>query len=294
MAVIPPQYLRAFTEPPVPASVRLVGRATKGSRTLSRLDGLQTHTGKFAQTCDATRSKEADDRLSEARTIAQKLQGVEEALNAITAQMPERQRTYARIKTTFEREQAHLRETALDLASSGMLGVYDSLKGADTFRSIKDFETLIATMRKAKSKLNDLSLKLANLDLAISAAAARSLEEREKATQDLLHFVQDTLGEADELTGDDATTRAFKAAGKGLSIAGKMQSALDATASLYQLQRAAETLNNLENISELEAQGLKNTLLPLQRKLSNDLDKALSSPVLLDLKEPRPELNCGS
>ena len=47
-------------------------------------------------------------------------------------------------------------------------------------------------------------------------------------------------------------------------------------------------------VAELEAEGLKNTLLPLQRKLSNDLDKALSSPMLQSITDPGSKLNCSN
>lgn len=291
---IKPRHLRPLSAPPLPASVRLVGRATKGQRTLARLDGFKTQTRASENVCDADRSRAVAEQLAHARSIAERLQGVEDALNTITAQMPERQRTYAHLAKTFEEEQAHLRETALDLASSGMLGVYDELKGAGTFRSIEDFETLIASLRKAKSKLSDVSLKMANLDLAISAAAARSLAEREKATMDLLNFVQDTLGEAEDLTGDDALTRAFRTAGKTLGVAGKVQSALDGAQSLYQLHNAVETLKSMDTITALEAEGLNDRLLPLQRKLSDELDSAMASPVLDALNDPNARLGCGS
>ncbi|MEG3619117.1 PDZ domain-containing protein [Magnetovibrio sp. PR-2] len=290
---VTPNHRRLLTQPPVPSSVRLVGRATKGQRTLSRLDGFRTQALAHENRCDGELSRATSEHLVYVRSIAQKLQGVEDALNAITAQLPERQRTFARLNIVFKDEQAHLREAALDLASSGLLGVYDELKGAKTFRSIQDFETLLDTLRASKSKLRDLSLKLANLDLAISAAAARSLEEREQATLDLLHFVKDSIGDASNVSGSPALTRALRVSAATLNIGAKAQRAVDAVASLYMLQDAAETLNSLETVTEAEGEGLKTSLLALQRTLADELSTALSHPLMMDLQNPSAKLDCA-
>ncbi|MCW8914671.1 MAG: PDZ domain-containing protein [Magnetovibrio sp.] len=290
---IAPRYRRSLTAPPLPSSVRLVGIANKGVRTLQRLDGLRIQTRHTSEKCDVELSRVVQDRINHAKSLARKLQGVEDALNAITSQAPERQRTYTRINKTLHEEQEHLRETALDLASSGLLGVYDEIKGNSSFRSIQDFETLIDTMRDAKGKLSDISMKLSNLDLALSSAMSQSLSEREQATKNLLTYIKDTLGEASTLTGNDATSRAFRTAGKTLGVWSKIQTALDGAESLYRLQDAIDTLGRLEEISETEAQGLRDSLLPLQRKLSDELDTAMNTPPLHELDNPDARLACG-
>lgn len=290
---IPARYRRPLSLPPVPSSVRLVALATKGQRTLGRINGLRTQTASDAGRCDADKSRTLHDKLSDAASTARRLQGVEDALNAITSQEPERQRSFDKIDKTVREEEQRLTEGMMDIATSGLLGAYDELKGGTQVRSIQDLETLITTMRDAKAKLGDISDKLANLDLAISSAMARSLNEREQATQGLLSYIKDVLSEGATVKGTDATSRALRTAGKALNVAGKVQTALDGAESLYKIADAAETLQRLDTQSEIEIKGLRDSLLPLQRQLSDRLDAAMNDPQVRAFEAGTGRFDCG-
>lgn len=290
---IPPRYRRSLTVPPVPSSVRLVAIATKGRRTLGRIDALKAQTRIASQNCDVQSSRALHDKLALAATTARKLQGVDDALNAITAQLPERQRTVAAVNKTLSDEQQRLRDGALDLATNGLLGAYDEIKGGSQLRSIQDLETLIATMRQAKKKLGEISSQLSDLDLAISTAMANSLNERERAQKNLLIYIKDTLADGAKLKGNDATTRALRTAGKTINVANKIQTALDGAESLYKLADAVETLDRLDAQSELEVQGLRDKLLPLHKKLSDQLDTVMNDPLIQALEDGTGQYDCG-
>ena len=289
---IRPYYRRPLTEPPVPASVRLVARATKGERTLERIDGIKLQTGGGVNACDAEQARALNEKLAEAASIARQLAGAEKALNVITAQAAERQRTFTELEQTFRQERQRLRETMVDLATGGLMDAYDELKGTVDVRSIQDLETLIATMRSAKDKLGYYSEQLANLDLALSSAMASSLAERERATQDLLGFLKDTLGEGAKLKGNDPATRALRTAGKTLGVAGKVLTAADTAASLYTLNAAVERLQGAGELTERELQGLRDSLLPLQRTLSDRLDDVMSDPLVRDYEQGGKAFDC--
>jgi len=291
---LPARYRRPLAQPPVPASVRLVTRATKGQRSLGRIAALKTQTRAKPGRCNIESSRSLRDKLNHAARVAKKLQGVESALNAITSQQPDRQRALKAVSKTLIEEQKRLRDGAMDLAFSGLLGVYDDLKGGSQMRSIQDLETLVATMRQAKSKLGDITSKLSQLDLAISSAMARSLNERERAQKELLVYIKDTLGQGSTITGNDATSRALRSAGKTINLAGKIQTALDGAESLYKLADAVETLERLDTQSQQESKGLKKSLLPLQRKLSDQLDAAMNDPLVKSLESGTGQFDCGS
>lgn len=290
---IPARYRRPLTAPPVPSSVRLVAIARKGQRSLGRINGLRTQAQMNPGRCDADKSRALQHRLSTAASTARQLQGVEDALNTITAQAPERQRTYERIDKTLREEQQNLKESMMDLATNGLLGAYDELKGGSQMRSIQDFETLIANMRQAKKKLGEISDKLSNLDLAISSAMAQSLNERERATQNLLSYMKDSLAEGASIKGSDATSRALRTAGKTINVAGKIQTAIDSAESLYRISDAVESLNRLDAQSEREVKGLRDSLLPLQRKLSDRLDTAMNDPLVRSFEAGTGRFACG-
>ena len=290
---IPAHYRRPLTAPPVPSSVRLVTLATKGQRTLERIVGLRTQTKLDPRRCDADKSRALHDKLIEAASVARQLQGVEDALNTITSQAPERQRAFTKIDTTLREEQQRLKDGMMDLATSGLLGAYDELKGGSQMSSIQDLESLIATMRDAKTKLGEIGDKLSNLDLAISSAMAQSLNEREQATKGLLNYMKDTLSEGANIKGTDATSKALRIAGKTLNVAGKVQTALDGAEILYRIADAAETLKRLDTQSEQEVKGLRDSLLPLQRKLSDRLDDAMNDPLVRSLDTGTGRFDCG-
>lgn len=293
LSSIPARYHRPLTMPPIPSSVRLVGLATKGKRTLDRISAIKVRTRIDARRCDADASRSLQGQLNSAVTIARKLHGVEKALNAITAQMPERQRTIAAINKTLIEEEQNLRAGALDLATQGLMGAYDELKGGSQIRSIRDLESLIAKMRQAKSELGEISAKLANFDLAFSSAMASSLNERERAAKGLLTYVKDILSDSASIKGGGAANRALRAAGKTLGVAGKIQIAIDGAESIYRISDALESLERIDAQSEQEVRGLRDSLLPLQRKLSDQLDTVMNDPLVRAYETGSGRFDCG-
>ena len=118
------------------------------------------------------------------------------------------------------------------------------------------------------------------------------MAERERAQQNLLSYLKDLVGEGAKLKGNDAATRALRTAGKSLGIADKVLTAADTAASLYQLSAAVERLQTEGEISERELQGLKDSLLPLQRKLSDRLDDVMGDPLVRDYERGDGAFDC--
>lgn len=291
---IPVQYRRPLTMPPVPSSIRLVGLATKGQRTLDRLSALNTKTQSNPARCDAEQSRMLRDKLNFAMRTAQQLNGVDRALNAITAQLPERMRTIEEINKIMHEEPRRIRDAAIDLWTGGVLNMYDELEGSVQMRSIQDFETLIAHMKQAKEKLEGISSTISNLDLALSSAMARSLNEREQATGNLLEYLKGTIGDASKLKGNDAVTRAFRAAGKTTKAADAITAVMEVNSSTYKLLNALDSLERLDAQSEQEVAALRKTLLPMQGELSNRLDAAMNDPLIKSLETGTGKLDCGT
>ncbi|MBL4614946.1 MAG: hypothetical protein JKY27_08750 [Magnetovibrio sp.] len=105
--------------------------------------------------------------------------------------------------------------------------------------------------------------------------------------------MKDTLGEGASIKGSDATSRALRTAGRTINVAGKLQTAIDGAQSLYRLSDAIESLGRLDEQSEREVKGLRDSLLPLQRKLSDRLDTAMNDPLVRSWQNNTGRFECG-
>ncbi|MEQ8665021.1 MAG: hypothetical protein RIC16_04790 [Rhodospirillales bacterium] len=291
---LPARYRRALTEPPLPASVRLVARATQGRAALDRIAALEARTRTTSSQCDAAASRELRDVLDRAAATARQLHGTDMALNAITAQLPERERVREEVNRILAEEPVRIHNAAVDLFTAGLLNAYDDLEGSVKVRSISDFETLIRNMRVAKDELSEINGTLSNLNLAIETATAGSLEERERATRNLLAFMKDTLGDAATLRGSDAVTRAFRAGGKAVKFADTVESYADQVTGLYKLSSALDTLWQLDAQADEEVQALRDTLLPLRKELLDRLHATMDHPLVQAFESGDPRLRCGA
>lgn len=274
--------------PPVPRPVGGVVRATKGERTLK---ALTVKNPENLARCNAGQSLELHQKLETARKAATQLKVVEDSINYITAQSPGRQKEFTSIEKELKQARDEFMETAADILTQGVSDTYDVLRSEI---NIKDFETMnqgIEVMRDAESFVGNMKGKIDKMDLAYRTVTADDIESRNRAVKDLVNFTKDLVSEAD-FKGNDPTSRAFRTASKTFGRVAKYKDAITIGQDLITLGEGLIRVKAADQLTEQELANLTKKLLPMQRRLSDKLDKAIKDPAVQDWLSNKSKVDC--
>ncbi len=273
---------------PVPRPPGWVARASKGGRTLKALNVVVPVE---STACNADTWMALEGRLESIRMIARQLAGVENAINLITEQAPARQAEFAALERDLVEARQEFIDKSLNLISQGLLDSKDVLRNQVSIRGLDSLNQNIEAMQEAKEMTSSVEGKLNDLALAWRVAEADDIESRNKAVKDLLDYTRDLLVDAD-IKGDDTLSRSLRTAGKTFGRLNKIKSALEYGSTLHTLGQAALRMRTLGPQTAKESQALRDSLLPMQRNLSDRLDAELKNPLVQNWMEKRAKVDC--
>lgn len=281
------QILRKKTVVPVPRPAGWVARATKGERTLQAL----TVRNPDPSRCDAEQSIVLSQKLENAKKKAMQLKVVEDSINNINLKSPDKQREFAEVNSMLTAARDEYIKTSIDMLTQGVSGAYDVLKKD---LNVKDFETMkqsIKLIHDAKGFISEIKGKIDKIELAYRAATADDIESRNKAVRDLLDLTKELMSSA-KFRGNDPLSRAFRSASKTLGSAARYKDALSLGQNLIDLGEGMIRLKDADKLTEQELQDLTDKLLPMQRRLSDQLDDIMHDPAVQDWLSNKPNIDC--
>lgn len=275
------KYLRPVTEPPVPRPSGWVVSATKGEKNLKRITQALNVIASSKE-CNAGASMEITRQLEQARHIALHLKYVESAINMINKQAPNRQAAFKELEDNLREGMQSTYQTAVEsyesllfsypgyVAETGVLKEFGS-PGEFLTRQVKDERWLdrVETTWKIFKEIRENT----DIEHAISGTSEFFQGILKFATEE--NPARDSFG---KIINPVQATLAH--ANRALAIAETANRSFKIVNNLYTLFNSSAKLRQLTAQTDKELAALRDQLLPLQRELSNQLDKALKDPLV--------------
>ncbi len=267
--------LRRDTVPPVPRPAGWVARHAKGERVLRALNFQPQEMGK----CKAVEAAALFPDLEHAHRVAEQLDAVEEAINIITDQYPARQAAFKEWGQRLEQAREDFIENALDVATQGLSATHETMRQTRLARRWGSANELASDMLKAKGELDSLDRGVNGLSAFVAGLRADDIAGRNEAIRKLTVFAKD-LSENAVVLGSDRASQALRSVTKSFRYARMLKGAVGIGGSLVTLGNAWQQIVAMTELTEKETQALNDTLLPLKRQLSDQLDQAMSAPTI--------------
>jgi len=281
------RILRKKTVVPVPRPPGWVARATKGERTLQAL----TVRDPADSGCDAAQSLALSRKLEQAKKKAEQLKVVEDSINRINSKSPDRQKEFAAVNAMATEARDEFIKNLIDTLTQGFSGTYDILKKDMKVTDFKTMQQGVELMEAAQSAVGEIKGKIDKIDLAYRIAAADDIESRNKAIRDLVALTKELMSDA-KFTGNDRLSRALRKASKSLGKISIIGDAVSLGNNLIDLGEGIIRVEDADKLTEQELRDFTNRLLPMQRRLSLELDQTLKDPAVQDWLSNRSDLNC--
>jgi len=297
LTVIPQRYnntalsrvLSPITEVPVPRPVGWVRRANKGDRTLKALNVVVPEE---STSCNEETWVNLNEKLDSVRMTARQLASVENAINAISDQSPARQAEFVALEQDLIEARQEFIDQSIDIISQGLLDSKDMVRNQSATLGIDSLSDNVEAMYQANEILSDTEGKLKKLSLAQRIAQADTIEERNQAVEDLFKYAEGLFESGADIKGSDKLSRLLRNAGKKFKRLNKIKSTLDYGKTLLTLGEASGRMQTLGSQTEKDSQELRDSLLPLQRKLSDQLDAELKDPLVQKWMNGRAKVDC--
>ena len=267
--------LRRPTVPPVPRPAGWVARHEKGLRTIRALSIRPDDVGR----CEAVEAADLGPDIEHALVIAEQLDGVETAINAITDQYPERQAAFNRWETRLEKARNNFIDNALDIVTQGLSSTYGMMRRTRLARRWGTVNDFAGDLVAAKDDLSAIERRVKSVAAFVKGVRTDDVAGRDEAVKRLAALAKE-MQENSIFLGSDRGSQALRAVTKSLGYGRSLKGVVGLGGSLVTLGGAWRKIGALSEMTEKETQALRDTLLPLKRNLSDQLDDAMKVPAV--------------
>jgi len=270
---------RPYTIPPVPRPPAWVARHKKGQTVLRMLTVRANEAGQ----CPAVEAAGLGKELEHAQRIARQLSTVENAINTITDQSPERQAKFAGFEQDLLAARDEFIESSFDIISQGLFSTYKSMHDTRLAKRFGPAREVADVLLENKDALDNFKGKLDEYQrykTIYDGFTRDDIAARQQAANKLIEIAIELGEEIDKnksLVTNPAAKQALGALNKSLGYAKSLKSVYTLGKSLVTLSSTAKKVEQLGKQTEQELANLTKQLLPMKRDLSDELDSAMQT-----------------